>query len=120
MTDPDFYLTSTEGYGLEEIRRCWRERRIATPNRDDLLLVRVDPPLPSEIGGAWPDRLIVASRHKGYSLFPVREWPGFVHVARLLEPEPALVDPVRANQYELIGWAEIYATEEAATAKRMT
>jgi len=42
---PDFYLASSEGYDLEEPRRCFQIKRMRGDFRDDYLLVRIDPPI---------------------------------------------------------------------------
>ena len=52
MGDPDFYLASSDYYNLEKPRRIWSLKRIATPTRDDLLLVKVAPPITGERGGS--------------------------------------------------------------------
>ncbi|KAF0163897.1 MAG: hypothetical protein FD157_2576 [Rhodocyclaceae bacterium] len=122
MDNPDFYLASSEGYHLEEPRSCKRIKRVRSDNRDDLLLVRVEPPLIGQIyglGGSDIDTLLVATRHKGDSLFPAKEWPVFVHVARLFIENPEEREQIHDNEFESIGWAELYATEEAARAKEM-
>jgi len=120
MTTPDFYLASTEGYNLEEPRKCWKMRRLSTPDRDDLLLIRIDPPLIGQkygLGGRDIDRVIVATRRKGYTLFPITEWPVYVHVARLLVDLPENRSELQANEFEVIAWAELYKTEEDARSK---
>lgn len=122
MDNPDFFLASSEGYRLEEPRSCKRIKRVSSDNRDDLLLVKVEPPLigqPYGLGGRDIDTLLVATRHKGDSLFPVKEWPVFVHVARLLIENPEEREQIHDNEFESIGWAELYATEAAARAKAM-
>jgi len=120
MADPDFYLASTEGYGLEEPRRCWRIKRLATQGRDHLLLVRIDPPLIGQkygMGGRDIDLVLVATRHRGASLFSVDAWPAYVHVARPLVDDPERRDRLEANELTSIGWGELYRTEEDARAK---
>ncbi len=120
MTTPDFYLASTEGYDLEEPRKCWKIRRLSTPDRDDLLLIRIDPPLIGQkygLGGRDIDRVIVASRHKGHTLFPITEWPVYVHVVRLLVDLPENRSELQANEFESIAWAELYKTEGDARSK---
>ena len=42
---PDFYLASSDAYSLEEPRACFRIGRLKSNSRDDLLLVRITPPL---------------------------------------------------------------------------
>jgi hypothetical protein len=122
MDNPDFFLASSEGYRLEEPRSCKRIKRVRSGNRDDLLLVKVEPPLigqPYGLGGHDIDTLLIATRHKSDSLFPIKEWPVFVHVARLLIENPESREPIHDNEFELIAWAELYATEAAARAKTM-
>ena len=116
MTASEFYLTSSEGYGLTAPRRCIPLRRLAGEARDDYLLVTIHPPL---VGQGWlPDAqaantAILATRHKGASLFPITHWPVYVHVARLLVPYLDQ-DVIRTDQMDEVGWGELYPTEEAA------
>jgi hypothetical protein len=116
VTDPDFFLASSEGYGLEEPRRSYRLRRMGGRSGDDYLLVRIDPPIPGQrygLGAQNIDRVVLATKHEGQSLFPISSWPAFVHVARLLR-EPRDGDTLTREDLEEIGWAELYETEAAA------
>ena len=122
MDNPNFFLASSEGYRLEEPRSCKRVKRLRSDTRDDLLLVKIEPPLigqPYGLGGKDIDILIVSTRHKGDSLFPIKEWPVFVHVARLLIDNPEKREKIRDDEFESIAWAELYQTEAAARAKAM-
>jgi len=114
----DFYLASTEGYGLEIPRHCVPIRRLRGDVRDDYLLVKITPPLIGQhfgLGGNDIAQVIVASRHEGESLFPVRSWPVYVHVARLLVP--SIGTTVQQDEMELIAWAELYPTKADAEAE---
>ncbi len=120
MRVPDFYLASTEGYDLKEPRRCWHIWRLATPNRDGLLLVKIDRPLPDQKYGPGDrdiDLMLLATTHQGSSLFHITEWPVDVHVARPLLDHPELLDALQDDQFELIAWAELYRTEADARLK---
>ena len=122
MIEPDFYLASTEGYGMEEPRRCWRIRRLATANRDDLLLIKINPPLLGQKYGLGDNDInfvVVATRHQGGSLFPINQWPVYVHVAILLMDYSTIVGILQDDQIKPIAWAELYLTEEDAILKRM-
>ena len=122
MNRPDFYLASPEGYGLKEPRCGWRVKRMSTEQRDDLLLIKVDPPLSGKKYGLETrdiDLLLVAPRHLGASLFPINEWPISVHVARPLIDHPELRDRLRQQEYVLIAWAELYRTEADARSEVM-
>jgi hypothetical protein len=121
MKDSDFFLASSEGYGLEQPRSCKRVKRLSSDTRDDLLLVKIAPPLIGQaygLGARDIDTLIIATRHKGVSLFPIKEWPVFVHVARLLIDNPEERDRVHDDEFKLIAWAELYATEASAREKQ--
>src|SRR5262249_8222046 len=114
--EPAFFLASTEGYDLTEPRRCYRLRRILGRASDDYLLVKIDPPIVGQrygLGERNIDRVVLATRHEGWSLFSISSWPVFVHVARLLR-EPLEGDTLTKGDLEEIAWAEIYKTEEDA------
>jgi len=116
-TDPDFYMSSTESYDLQEPRRCWKLHRVTTPNRDDFLLVSIDPPIIGQqfgLGDQDVYLVLLATRHKGETLFPVSQWPVFVHVVRPLVDEPLSCTHLENDQFESYAWAEIYLTEKDA------
>jgi hypothetical protein len=117
VTGPDFYLASSEGYGLEHPRRGFRVRRLrGDHDRDDYLLARFDPPVPFALGNRALTHVILATRHAGATLFPIDRWPVFVHVARLLVSIDDR-DVLHDDEFELIAWAALYETEDAAYAK---
>ena len=100
----DFYIASSEGYEMDSPRRCEVIKRLGGEDRDDYLLVGIDPPLNGQVfglGGHDLDQVIVATRHQGESLFPITRWPVFVHVARLLVPYEGQ-DVVRNDELESI------------------
>jgi len=113
---PDFFLASTEGYELDVPRRCYRLRRVAGRPADDYLVVRIDPPLSGQkfgMGERDLDKVVVATRHQGSTLFPISEWPIYVHVARMLGVAEKK-DSFAAADLESIGWGELYQTESDA------
>jgi hypothetical protein len=121
MNAPDFYLASTEMRGMEAPRRCWAVRRLTTDHNDDLLALRIDPPIigqPYGLGDRDIDTVAVAVRLVGDSLFPIARWPVHVHVFRFLEAYSGQ-DVVKYGQLERIAWADLYATEADAASKRL-
>lgn len=115
--EAEFYLASSEGYEMENPRRCWRVKRLRTENRDDLLLVKIEPPVIWQkygLGGRDIDLVLLAPQHAGRSLLPVTEWPLCVHVARPLVENLEDREALNADEFELIAWAELYRTEEEA------
>jgi hypothetical protein len=122
MEMPDFYLASSEGYEMEEPRKCKRLKRLCSESRGDLLLIQIEPPLIGQkygLGRKDIDIVVIATRHKEDSLFPITEWPVFVHVARLLVDNAQEKENVRDNELETIAWAELYQTEDDARVKAM-
>lgn len=115
--EPDFYLASSEGYGLDLPRACYRSKRLHGASRDDYLLIRLEPPIPGQpygLGDRAITDVVIATRYVGSSLFPIGEWPVAVHVARLLVADSEGLEPLADSDLEEIGWAELYPTRRAA------
>ena len=77
-----FRLRSTE---LREplVLDCEFLRHVDDGGVPDKILVRVDPPIPGYVYGSATDldRVVLAPRHKGASLYPeVSEWLCYVHI----------------------------------------
>src|SRR5579862_4007493 len=111
---PDFYLASSEGYGIESPRKAWRLKRMRSNFRQDLLLIEIDPPLIGQNYGRGEHdvyQVLVATRHKGASLFPINAWPVFVDV--LLPQIDSVEDKeeIHPSEYRNIAWAALYQTE---------
>jgi hypothetical protein len=122
VNKPDFYMASTDSYGFEEPRCCWKIKRLASAKRKDFLLVRIDPPLPGRehgLQGRDINVVLVATRHQGASLFPITKWPVYVHVARLLVDDPERLVQLQEHEFKSVAWAELYRTEEDARLKVM-
>ena len=122
MKDPDFYLASTDYYNLESPRRVWRLKRLSGVGRDDLLLVRIDPPIIDQGYGSDAqsvNTVLLATRHEGASLFPVAQWPVFVHVLRPTIGNVEDRDSLQKGEFRNIAWAELYKTEEDARKKSL-
>jgi hypothetical protein len=124
MTDdvlPDFYMSSCEYEDFAAARRCYRLKRLVGPHRDDYLAIRVDPPVPGDPLG-YPNRqfegLVIATRFRGDSLFPLAQWPTAVHVFLPLEDNMLESGKVRIEDLDHVAWAELYATEEDAKKRK--
>ena len=93
--NPDFFLDPTDGGNQRdlgspeaEVRACWVQGRLRNSGRDDFALVLIEPPLigqPYGLGDRDIDRVLLATRHAGRTLFPVTEWPALVYVIRVLD-----------------------------------
>lgn len=119
-SSPDFFLDLTEAANLAELRACYARDRLKDNSRDDYMLVNVDPPIFGQkygMGGKEISHVLLATRHRGYTLFPVTEWPAFVYVTRILDESILATKSFTANQVELISWGVLYRSEAEARSK---
>lgn len=117
VTEPDFYMTSNESKNLKPLRKCYITKRIAAEGRDDYLLIQVSPPIEGRDYGLSDQTLIeviVAAHLVGVTLFPITKWPVSVYVLRALIEDPENRNALRDDELELLAWADLYKSEEAA------
>ena len=107
---PDFYLTSSEGYGLNHPIACFKRKHLLGKHPDGYLLCDIQPALIGQSYGLDSkniEQLVLANRHQGYSLFPIYEWPAYVHIALpLLDMDTR--DHIGETDIKLIAWGELY------------
>lgn len=110
---PDFFMVLGESPGSIKQLKCYRIKRFHATRRDDYLLIRVSPPVDGQRYSV-PDlinELVIAARHKGVSLFPVRKWPVEVYVLRVLIENLVERDLFKEEELALIDWATIYDSQ---------
>ena len=119
-TKPDFFLSAAgENEGLATPRACWEKARLKDPVRDDHMLVEIEPPVIGQnygLGGEDISNLILSARHEGFSLFPVKEWPCHVYIARILDDTITKTLTLTRGQVEIIAWGMIFRTFDEANA----
>ena len=111
---PDFYLVSSEGYGLEQPVACFKRKHLRGNHPDGYLLCDIQPALIGQhydLGSKNIKQLVLATRHQGYSLFPIIEWPAYVHVALPLS-DIAMNDYIQEADIKLIAWGELYQDKD--------
>lgn len=117
-TKPEFYIKSTEGYeDFSFPRACYPIKRLKGEKRDDYLLIAVEPPIIGQkygLGDKDIDFLIIATRHADTSLFPVSEWPLYVHIAYPLIENVEFISSILLKDIKLIAWGELYQTKECS------
>jgi hypothetical protein len=108
----DFYLASTELREAYEPLACRIIRRMRSELRDDLALVEVEPPLPRRVYDTTQDVrwLIIASRLKGTTLFPVSEWPLPVYICRVKGKYERASKAIMEEDLAILDWGEIRRT----------
>jgi hypothetical protein len=120
--NPDFFLSAAGEMraDLATVRACWSKGRLRDDVRDDYMLSEVDPPVIGQeygLGDQDIRELIISTHFRGFTLFPVTEWPSHVYVGRMLDPSVAQTLVFTASQVELIGWAMIFPTRAEAEAQ---
>jgi hypothetical protein len=119
-TKPDFFLSAAgENEDIASPRACWQKNRLKDSMRDDHLLVEIEPPVIGQkygLGSEDITTLILSARYDGFSLFPVREWPCHVYVARILDAAVVRTLVFTRTQVEIIAWGMIFRTLDEANA----
>ena len=121
---PDFFL-SAEGEVEGDLaipRACWAKARLKDSVRDDYMLIGVAPSIigqPYGLASQNIDDLLIATRHQGFSLFPITEWPSHVYIARLLDMSVAQTLVFTKDQVEVIGWGMLFLTLDDAKSQNM-
>src|SRR5574338_22786 len=109
--DPDFALCTEGRDDLSYPRACWRRKRLRDSIRDDYLVVDIAPPLIGQrygLGDKDITQIILATRHRGVTLFPVTEWPAHVYVYRVLDEAILGREDFDEHQVEMITWGTIF------------
>jgi hypothetical protein len=85
-------------------------------SRKECALVQLSPGVIGREFGAVNDLelFIIAPRHEGWGLSPIREFPCFVFICRLLIDNVENKQEIDKNDVEIVGWGELYRTREDA------
>jgi hypothetical protein len=115
---PDFFLSAAgENEELASPRACWEKGRLKDQVRDDHMLIEIAPPLIGQrygLGSKDIANLILSARHEGFSLFPIKEWPCHVYIARILDDAITKTLTFTRSQVEIIAWGMIFRTLDEA------
>ena len=118
-----FYLPTAGEYPLlSPPRACRCIGRLRDSQRDDYMLVEISPPLigqPFGLGAQDVTTLLLATRHKDHTLFPIDEWPAYVYVMRFLVDAQQIISSgmFTRDQVQLLAWGMLFQRyDEAETA----
>ena len=119
ITNPDFFLNTTENGDLRELRACWRRGTLKDTRGTQYLVVEILPPFVGQtygFGGEDLSRILLSPRHQRHSLFPISVWPEYVYVAALVDEAPLASGTATDEQVRLILWGTLYRTQTDAEA----
>jgi hypothetical protein len=116
--EPDFFLSAAgEHSGLASPRACWEKARLTDRVRDNFMLVEIIPPLIGQSYGLGDEdirHLLLWARYEGESLFPIKDWPCVVSIARILDDSITETLTMGRDQWEGLARGFIFRTLEEA------
>ena len=118
---PDFWMVTSDGYLLDEARACYKERQLTGGHSNGYMLCEIDPPFIGQrygLGGRDINRIVLASRHQGSTLFPIEEWPAYVHVARLTVDLAEGEFSLSRDDCRSMIWGEVYKNQRGPSRGR--
>ena len=107
-----YFLSSLNYTNLEQVRNCKIEKIIKYKLFKKAAFVKID--IPIEYNNTFYDHVLLISRHKGYDISKIKVFPFFVYVCILKNGENNFEHKIRIHDFENIGCAELYETENAA------
>lgn len=116
MAETTYYLSSLDSERFEPVRECTIERSLAFDSGKPAVQARLSPAVDGQDFDRASDieQVILAARHEGVSIDPVSEFPCFVFITILRSGYDRLETPLRNDDLEIIGWGELYRTQEEA------
>ena len=116
MEEEVYYLSSLESERFETTRECVFLKRLRFNTGKECALVRLSPAIIGQDFGVSGDIsiFVVANRHKGEGLTPIRRFPCFIHVARLLIRDIESKQVIAKEDLQVVGWCELYRTRDDA------
>src|SRR5712691_588696 len=116
---PDFYLSSREGYSLQDVRACYGMKRYARPYVPSIepVLVRLVPPIIGQgfgLGGRDIEFAVLTPRHKGERVSAAERSSVDVHVARLAAGSAPANESLPDSELVELGWGEVFGTAAEA------
>jgi hypothetical protein len=126
VNDGQHFFLSAAGESIElaKPRECWEIKRMRAAVRTDYMLISMEPPYREPQGIGYRDvyKLVIASRFKGYSLYPIMSWS--CHVAVFLIPDECIDSglEIASDQIRTVAWAMLFQTlpEAEAHAKKFS
>lgn len=115
MCQDIYYLSSLESALFEPTRECHFIKILSFDTGKECALVKLNPPVVGQSFVAGDiEYVVLANRHEGNSLFPIREFPCFVFITRPLITNILDVQSIKKSDLEILAWGELYRTASDA------
>jgi hypothetical protein len=126
MDDGQHFFLSAAGESIELVkpRECWEIKRMRDAVRSDYMLISMEPPYREPQGIGYRDvcKLVIATRFKGRSLYPITSWPCHVFVFLIAEENIGTGLEIQSDHIRNVAWAMLFKTlaEAEAHAKKFS
>ena len=116
MSPEAYYLSSLDSTKFGVTRVCVFQKRLRFQTGKECALVKVGPPVIGQDYGLVEDidLFLIANRHEGEGLSPVKECSCFVFIARPLIDDIEIRDEIAKEDVEIVAWGELYRTKADA------
>ena len=111
--DQHFFLSASgESLELASPRECWEIKRMRDAVRTDYMLISMEPPyrVPQGIGYRDVYKVVIASRFKNRSLYPITSWPCHVSVFLFANGNIDTMLEIGQGQLRQVAWAMLFPT----------
>lgn len=115
MSLTTYFLSSLDSKRFMPVRQCTVHQVVLLAGNKPSLVATLDPPVIGQDFGRGNDirTVLLTARHAGKPVDPINEFPCFVHIAIPREEWPT-EDSISAEDFQSIGWGELYRTAEDA------
>jgi len=116
MMAETYFLSSLDSTKFSATRECVFQKRLRFRTGKECVLVKVDPLVIGQDYGVGEDidLFVLTNRHEGHGLFPIKEFPCFVFIARPLIGDIESRDEIDKEDVEIVAWGELYRTKADA------
>ena len=97
-----------------DVRACYVEGRLNLKNNREYSLVNISPPIQQDYGDKDIDKVVMTPRFVGSTLFPINEWPMYVHVCQILNEEAIKTDTASKDDLTILLWGTLYKSFDEA------
>lgn len=116
MSNETYYLSSLESQIFEPTRKCTFLKKLGFNTGKDCVIAEIDPPVIGQQFGSGDDitYVVLANRHEGDTLFPIKEYPCFVFIARPLIENIFSSKIISKYDLQIMAWGELYRSKSDA------
>jgi hypothetical protein len=111
-----YYLSSLDSSRFAPVRECVVLQVLQMDNGKPALIASLNPPVIGQDLDRVDDiaTVLLTARHEGKPVDPIDEFPCFVHIAIGAQDALGDEDPKSFDDFQSIGWGELYRTADDA------